>query len=287
MVFCLSPFSQQTERKMLYEKIKEAEAYIRSRTALVPRFGIVLGSGLGALAGDIEAEVAMDYGDIPHFPATTVQGHAGQLILGKLAGVPVVAMAGRFHYYEGHSLQAATFPVRVMKSLGAECLLLSNAAGSVNPAYGLGDLVFIEDHINLLPDNPLRGPNDERLGPRFPDMLHAYDRPMLDFAEGAAKANGIRAYRGVYAVMQGPNFETPAEYGYLHRIGADLAGMSTVPEVLVARHAGMKIFAMSMVTDLGYPLEAIRPISHEEVLRIAEAAAPKMRLIVRELVRNF
>ena len=272
---------------MLYDQIKQASAYIRSRTSLVPRFGIVLGSGLGQLAEDIEAEVVIDYQHIPHFPTSTVAGPSGRLILGHISGVAVVAMAGRFHYYEGYSLQQVTLPIRLMKELGATCLILSNAAGSVHPAHELGDIVFIKDHINLLPDNPLRGPNDSRLGVRFPDMLHAYDKSMLDFAVKVAKENNIPAHVGVYAAMPGPNFETPAEYHYLHTIGADLAGMSTVPEVLVGRHAGMRIFAASMVTDKGYPMEAIREISHQEVLEVSQKAAPNMRLVVREIVKKF
>ena len=272
---------------MLYDQIKAAEKYIRQRTSLVPQFGIVMGSGLGQLADDIEAEETIKYSDIPHFPVSTVVGHAGHLIFGKLSGVPVVAMAGRFHYYEGYSLQEVTLPIRVMKSLGAEKLILSNAAGSVNPTHQLGDLVFIKDHINLLPDNPLRGPNDERLGLRFPDMLHAYDKEMLHYAVKVAKENNIPAHTGVYIAMPGPNFETPAEYNFLHIIGGDLAGMSTVPEVLVGRHAGMKIFAASLVTDLGYPLENIREISHKEVLEVSNKAAPYMRLVVRKLVERF
>ncbi|HHM21724.1 MAG TPA: purine-nucleoside phosphorylase [Bacteroidetes bacterium] len=271
---------------MLYEKIKEAEKCIRRHTPLIPRFGIVMGSGLGELANDIEAGAIIDYKDIPHFPVSTVSGHAGQLILGQLAGVPVVAMAGRFHYYEGYSMQEVTLPIRVMKSLGATRLILSNAAGSVNPDHQLGDLVFIKDHINLMPDNPLRGPNDERLGIRFPDMLHAYNTEMLRAAIAIAKANNIRAHTGIYAALTGPNFETAAEYRFLHTIGADLAGMSTVPEVLVGRHAGMEIFAASLVTDKGYPLSELHTISHEEVLAVSEKAAPKMRLVVRELIRS-
>ena len=272
---------------MLYDRIKQATDFIRQRTSLVPRFGIVMGSGLGQLADDIEVETAIDYTAIPHFPVSTVSGHAGRLLLGQLSGVPVVAMAGRFHYYEGYSMQEVTLPIRVMKMLGASHLVLSNAAGSVNPVYELGDIVFISDHINLIPGNPLRGPNDERLGIRFPDMLHTYDQAMLDVGRAIARHRGINAHTGVYAAMPGPNFETPAEYNYLHIIGADLAGMSTVPEVLVGRHAGMKIFALSMVTDKGFPMEAIREISHEEVLSVSEKAAPNVRLVVRELVKQF
>jgi purine-nucleoside phosphorylase len=209
------------------------------------------------------------------------------LIFGKLSGAPVVAMAGRFHYYEGYTLKQATFPVRVMKALGVERLVVSNAAGSVNPSHQIGDLVIISDHINLLPDNPLRGPNDERLGVRFPDMLHTYDREMIELAECIAEEAGIRTYRGVYAALSGPNLETPAEYTYLHRIGADLAGMSTVPEVLVAKHAGLKIFAVSVVTDLGYPPEAIRETSVEDVIAAAGKASPKLRWIVKKMAEKY
>ncbi len=272
---------------MLYDQIKEAEQFIRQRTSVIPRFGIVLGSGLGRLVDDIDADEVIDYKAIPHFPVSTVEGHAGQLILGTLSGVPVVAMAGRFHYYEGYSLKEATLPIRVMKALGATHLLLSNAAGTVNPDHELGDIVFIKDHINLLPDNPLRGPNDKRLGVRFPDMLHTYDQGMLDYAVLVATENNIKAHVGIYAALSGPNYETPAEYNFLHIIGSDLAGMSTVPEVLVGRHAGMKIFAASMVTDKGFPKEAIREISHDDVLKVSAATEPYMRLVIRKLVERF
>lgn len=271
---------------MLYEKIMAAEKFIRTQTDMVPHFGIVLGTGLGQLAESIETEVAIDYSDIPNFPVSTVKGHAGKLIFGKLSGVPVVAMAGRFHYYEGYSLQEATLPIRVMKFLGATHLIVSNAAGSTNADYELGDIVFINDHINLLPDNPLRGPNDERLGVRFPDMLHAYDKEMIAFAKSVAEKNNIRTHEGVYVAMSGPNFETPAEYNFIHVIGGDLAGMSTVPEVIVGKHMGMKIFALSMVTDKGFPKEEIKEITHEDVLKIANTSAPKMQLVVEEVIRN-
>ncbi len=271
---------------MLYDEIYEAAHYIQQKTKVQPAWGLVLGSGLGGLADAIQDAQAIDYKDIPHFPVPTVEGHKGQLIFGKLAGVPVVAMAGRFHYYEGYSLQKVTFPIRVMKALGVGSLLVSNAAGSVNPAHEIGDLVFIKDHINLLPDNPLRGPNDERLGPRFPDMLHTYDKALLEQAMVIAKEQGFRAHTGVFAVMSGPNLETPAEYTFLHRIGADLAGMSTVPEVIVAKHAGMRISAVSVVTDLGYPPEAIRETTHEAVLEAANEAAHKLQFIVEKLISN-
>lgn len=269
---------------MLYDQIQEAVRYIRQRTAISPVIGIVLGTGLSGFTEEMEVEMAINYQDIPNFPVSTVKSHRGQLMFGKLEGIPVVAMAGRFHYYEGYTLQQVTFPIRVMKFLGVELLLLSSAVGSVNPAHQIGDLVFIRDHINLLPDNPLRGPNDERLGVRFPDMLHTYDKELIAQALSIARENSIPAHTGVLAVMQGPNLETPAEYDFLHRIGADLAGMSVVPEVLVARHSGMKIFAVSVVTDLGYPPGVIRETSVEDVIAAAGAAEPKLRKVVKSLV---
>lgn len=248
--------------------------------------GIVLGTGLSGLAQDIEVSEAIHYGEIPNFPVSTVQSHRGQLIFGKLAGVPVVVMAGRIHYYEGYSLQQVTLPVRVMKFLGANTIILSNAVGSVNPSHQIGDLVFLRDHINLLPDNPLRGPNDERLGVRFPDMLHTYDQKMIDSAVAIAKKQGIRAHTGVLATLAGPNLETPAEYAYLHHIGADLVGMSVVPEVLVARHSEMRIFAVSVVTDMGYPPEAIRETSVEDVIAVSNKTEPKLRMLVQQLLSD-
>jgi purine-nucleoside phosphorylase len=270
---------------MLYTHIQEAVEFIRQRTDLQPAAGIILGTGLGGLADEIEAGATIDYRDIPHFPESTVQSHRGKLIFGKLAGTPVVAMAGRFHYYEGYSMRQVTFPVRVMKALGVERLIVSNAAGSTNAGIEAGDLVFIKDHINLQPGNPLRGRNDERLGVRFPDLLHIYDREMLAQATAIAQANGIRAHEGVYAALPGPNLETPAEYHYLHTIGGDVVGMSTVPEVLVAKHAGMRIFVVSVVSNKCFPLEEIRETTVADVIAVVEKAEPGVALIVRELVR--
>ncbi len=257
---------------------------MRSKTNVKPKVGIILGSGLGGLVNDIEGAQSIGYQDIPHFPASTVKGHAGKLVFGELAGVTVMAMAGRFHYYEGYSMQQLTFPVRVMKALGVELLIVSNAAGSVNADIEAGDLMFIRDHINLQADNPLRGPNDERLGVRFPDMLHAYDPALLDQASAIAQANGIRAHRGVYVALQGPNLETPAEYEFMHRIGADVVGMSTVPEVIVARHAGMRVFAVSVVSNKSYPISTIKETSHEDVLEMVGKAAENLSLVVKELL---
>lgn len=270
---------------MLFDHIQEAAAFIRTKTSLQPRTGIVLGTGLSTLADDIEPEVVISYGEIPHFPVSTVQSHAGKLIFGKLAGKEVVAMAGRFHYYEGYSMQQITFPIRVFKALGVEILILSNAAGSTNSNIEAGDLVFIRDHINLQADNPLRGPNDERLGPRFPDMLHAYDPDLIWKALDLARKHGIPAHSGVYVALQGPNLETPAEYEFMHRIGADVVGMSTVPEVLVARHMDMKVFAVSVVSNKCYPLEEIRKTTVDDVIAMVQSVEPKVGMIVKELLK--
>jgi len=272
---------------MLYDQIQEAVRYIRTRTSFMPTTGIILGTGLGRLADDIEAAETIDYQHIPHFPTSTVQSHAGKLIFGKIAGANVVAMAGRFHYYEGYTMQQVTFPVRVMKALGVGRLIISNAAGSTNTGFEAGDLVFIKDHINLHPDNPLRGPNDERLGVRFPDLLHTYDREMLEKAAAIAGAHGIRAHQGVYVGLQGPNLETPAEYKFLHRIGGDVVGMSTVPEVLVAKHSDMKIFVVSVVSNKSYPIEEIKETTMEEVIATVSAVEPKVALLVKELIRDL
>lgn len=272
---------------MLYDHIQDAVRYLRNFTALQPETGVILGTGLSSLVRSIEVEVEVQYADIPHFPVSTVQSHAGKLIFGRISGTAVVAMAGRFHYYEGYSMQQVTFPVRVMKELGIRQIIISNAAGSTNADFEAGDLVFIRDHINLQPENPLRGPNDERLGPRFPDMLHTYDRDMLSKAVAIARRNGIRAHKGVYVALQGPNLETPAEYEYLHRIGGDVVGMSTVPEVLVARHSGLRVFVLSVVSNKSYPLEQIRETSLEEVVAVVQSAEPLVVTLVGELIREL
>jgi len=268
----------------VYEQVQEALQYIQQRTDAQPRFGIILGTGLSGLAEQIQASATFPYAEIPHFPASTVESHAGKLVFGQLNGHQVVAMAGRFHYYEGYSAQQITFPVRVMAALGVQRLIISNAAGSVNPEIEAGDIVFIRDHINLQPDNPLRGPNDERLGPRFPDMLKTYDRALNARGLEIAKQHGIRAHEGVYLCLQGPNLETPAEYHFAHTIGAELVGMSTVPEVLVARHAGLELLVMSVATNKCYPIEELTETTVEEVIAVAKRAEPKMRQIVEELL---
>ncbi len=273
--------------EMTYEQAQEATQYIAGRWPQAPRAGIILGTGLGVLAEDVEVEATLAYEAIPHFPRSTAPSHEGRLLCGRLAGVPVVVMQGRFHYYEGYSLAQVTFPVRVMKLLGAEILIASNACGSVRPEHEIGDIVVLRDHINLLPDNPLRGPNDERFGPRFPDMSEPYDRELAAQALAAAKRLGVRVHAGVYAVVSGPNLETPAEYVWLHRIGADLVGMSTVPEVLVARHMGMRTMALSVVTDRGYPPEVIREVTVEDVIAVASQAGKSMAAIVKEVLATL
>ena len=271
---------------MLYEQIQEALAYIRSRTDFKPTTGIILGTGLSQLADEIDAVAHIPYKDITHFPVSTVESHAGQLIQGHLAGTPVVAMAGRFHYYEGYTMQQVTFPIRVLKALGIGRILISNAAGSTNADIEAGDLVFIKDHINLLPDNPLRGSNDERLGVRFPDLVKTYDNKMMDRAIAIAKENNIPAHTGIYVSLPGPNLETPAEYNFLHRIGGDVVGMSTVPEVLVAKHAGLKVFVVSVVSNKCFPIETITETTLEEVIAVVNMASPRVALVVKGLLSD-
>jgi purine-nucleoside phosphorylase len=267
----------------LLQQIEAAAAHIRKAWAEKPEVGIILGSGLGNLAGEITDSKEIPYEQIPHFPTATVEGHKGRLVLGKMNGRPVIAMAGRFHFYEGFSMQQVTFPVRVMKALGIHTLLISNAAGGMNTAFNVGDLMIIRDHINLQPEHPLRGPNIAELGPRFPDMSEPYAKTLIAKAKEIAAANNIHVHTGVYVGVQGPTFETRAEYKYMHTIGGDAVGMSTVPEVIVAIHSGLKVFAMSVITDLGIREEE-NVITHEEVLEAANAAEPKLTLIFRELI---
>ncbi len=259
----------------LKRNISEAKAFISSKSKIKPKLGIILGTGLGALAKEIKVETTIPYRDIPHFPVSTVYGHEGRLILGVLGGKKVMAMQGRFHYYEGYSLQEVTFPVRVMKAMGVDTLVVSNACGGMNPQFSRGDIMVIEDHINLFGDNPLRGPNDESLGPRFPDMSEPYSRELIALAERVALEAGIKLQKGVYVGVQGPNLETRAEYRFLRGIGADVVGMSTVPETIVAVHSGMKVLGFSVVTDLCLP-DALKPASHIEIVKTASQAEPKL-----------
>lgn len=269
----------------MLKKIKETASYLRNRIQILPKVGIVLGTGLGELATQITDRQEIPYQDIPNFPVSTVEGHSGKLIIGKLGGVLVLAMQGRFHYYEGYSMKEVTFPVRVMKELGVETLLLSNAAGGMNPEFEIGELMIIRDHINLFPEHPLRGRNYDELGVRFPDMSQPYDATLREKAKAIAARHGIRVKEGVYVGTQGPSFETPAEYKFFSVIGGDAVGMSTVPEVIVAVHAGIKVFAMSIITDLGVPGKIVE-VSHEEVQRIANKVQPYMTQIMTELIQN-
>lgn len=267
----------------LYEKIQEAQQAIRSQWVGQPRVGIILGTGLGGLAEDITTEATLPYEQIPHFPKSTVTSHTGQLVCGKLAGKTVVAMEGRFHFYEGYTLQQITFPVRVMKALGCEALVVSNACGGMNPQYGKGDIMVIEDHINLMGDNPLIGKNDDRLGPRFPDMCHPYDQELIALTQRVALNEKVVCHKGVYVAVPGPNLETRAEYRFLRGIGADVVGMSTVPEVIVGVHCGLRNLGLSVVTDMCLP-DALHPVALEEILATAAAAEKKLRVLVRNVV---
>lgn len=271
----------------LYNQIQEAVAFIRQHTDFQPHTGIILGTGLGNFAQKIDKVCEIDYKDIPHFPVSTVESHQGKLILGYVENQPVVCMAGRFHYYEGYSMQQVTFPIRVLKFLGITQLWITNVSGGTNPNYEAGDLVFVKDHINMQPDNPLRGQNDERLGRRFPDMLKTYDKALNIRALEICDKHNFRAHEGVYLALQGPNLETPAEYNYIHRIGADLVGMSTVPEVLVAKHSDLKVFVVSIVSNKCFPIEEITETTLEEVIAVASVAAEKMETVIVELLKDL
>ena len=270
----------------LRRHIDETVRFIRTKTSATPAIGIILGTGLGGLVQEIEKETVIDYSEIPHFPVSTVESHHGKLIFGTLAGKKVVAMQGRFHYYEGYGMKQITFPVRVMKFLGVGTLLISNAAGALNQSYARGDVMLMSDHINLLGDNPLIGPNDDTLGPRFPDMSEPYSEELITKAEAIARELGIKVQKGVYVAMQGPNLETRAEYRFLRTIGADAVGMSTIPENIVAVHMGMKVFGVSIITDECFP-DTLKPITLEEVIAVANKAEPKMTAIMKELVKRM
>jgi len=264
-------------------KIAEATSFIQQQHHVQPTFGIILGTGLGSLVNEVKIDQSIDYKDIPHFPVSTVESHSGRLIFGKLGNAKVVVMHGRFHYYEGYSMKEVTFPVRVMKNLGITKLFVSNAAGSLNPAYELSDLMVINDHINLQPDSPLRGANLDPMGPRFPDMSDAYDRELIGQAMEIAANLRIPCHQGVYVSVPGPSLETVAEYKYLRVIGGDAVGMSTVPENLVARHMGLPCFAVSVITDLGVPGK-IKKINIDDVIAAAKAAEPGMTRLIKELI---
>lgn len=277
--------AREDDMSELYERIQEATAAVQAKWKGRPRVGIILGTGLGGLVEEIETEAALNYDDIPHFPQSTSPTHAGRLVCGRLAGKSVVAMEGRFHFYEGYSLQQITLPVRVMKALGCEVLLVSNACGGMNPQFRKGDLMMIEDHINLIGDNPLIGKNDDRLGPCFPDMCYPYDRELLALARRIALEEKIVLHQGVFVAVPGPNLETRAEYRFLRGIGADVVGMSTVPEILVGVHGGMRNVGISVITDICLP-DALEPVNLTDIIAAANAAEKKMRVLVRRLVRE-
>ena len=264
----------------LHEKIEDAVAEIKKHWDKTPHAGVILGTGLGSLVKEIEVEVTIDYGDIPHFPSSTAISHAGRLVCGTLAGLPIVAMEGRMHMYEGYPLKMITLPVRVMKALGAELLVVSNACGGMNPNYRCGDIMIIEDHINLMGDNPLIGINDDRLGPRFPDMCEPYQQPLVDRALAIARKEDIVAHKGVFVAVAGPNLETRAEYRFLRTIGADVVGMSTVPEVIVAVHCGLRVVGFSIIPDMCLP-DALKPANVEEIIAVANGAEPHLTTLVK------
>jgi purine-nucleoside phosphorylase len=267
-------------------KRDEAVQFIKDETDFQPEYLLILGTGLGQLADEIETEHIISYSDIPHFPVSTVESHAGKLIFGKLGGKDVVAMQGRFHYYEGYTMQQIAFPVRVAKAVGAQSLLVSNACGGLNPNFSRGDIMLITDHINFLGDNPLIGPNDDELGPRFPDMSEPYTERLLELAENVALEHSIKMHQGVYLAISGPMLETKAEYRYMRQLGADVVGMSTVPEVISAVHMGMDVLGISVITDECFP-DALEPVDIEDVLSAAAMAEPKMTQVIINVLERL
>jgi len=268
----------------LLDQINQSIKFIRSKTSIAPEAAIVLGSGLGEVVNDLKTETAISYSEIPNFPVSTVAGHTGKLLFGIWNEKKVVVMSGRFHYYEGYTLQQVTFPLRVMKQLGAQTIFITNASGGLNPEMKVGELMIVTDHINLNSDHPLRGKNEEQFGPRFPDQHEVYDRQLIEKAEEIASNNKIVVRRGVYVGVTGPTFETPAEYRYLRIIGGDAVGMSTVPEVIVANHMGMRIFCVAVITDEGNS-PVPQKVSHDDVVKAAHETGPKMMLLLSELLR--
>lgn len=270
----------------MWNKVQESVKYLQEKGILTPAYGIVLGTGLGNLANEIKVPIRIPYEEIPHFPVSTVKGHQGELIFGELGGKMVLAMRGRFHYYEGYDIQQVVFPIRVMKYLGIERLIVSNASGGVNPTFSVGDIMLITDHINFMPEHPLRGTNDERFGPRFVDMHEAYSLEMLSTMEKIAINMNIPVQKGVYLALQGPTFETPSEYRMVKLVGADTVGMSTVPEVIIAKHMGMTCVGISVITDLGVEGHIVE-VSHEEVQEVAKVAEKSVCKLVTEFVSKF
>ena len=270
----------------LFDQIQEAMKLLQSRWNGKPRVGIILGTGLGGLAEEIQNALRIPYDEIPHFPISTVETHAGRLVCGTLAGESVMAMEGRFHFYEGYTLKQITFPVRVMRAMGCDILIVSNACGGMNPQWAKGDIMLIEDHINLLTDNPLIGRNDDRLGVRFPDMCFPYDRGLIELAQKIALQEKIACHKGVFVAVAGPNLETRAEYRFLRRIGADVVGMSTVPEVIVGVHSSMRVLGLSVITDMCLP-DALEPVYLPDIIATANAAEKNLRVLVRRVVADL
>ncbi|MEC4003875.1 purine-nucleoside phosphorylase [Flavobacterium sp. SUN052] len=270
----------------MWEQVQETVNYIKEKTGFAPEYGVILGSGLGSFTNDIQVEFTLPYNEIPNFPVVTVEGHKGALVFGTIGDKKVVAMQGRFHFYEGYDMKQVTFPVRVMKYLGITKLIVSNASGGVNPAYEVGSIVLIKDHINMLPEHPLRGKNDDRFGPRFVNMSEPYSLKMIAKTKEIAKAANIEVKDGIYMGLQGPTFETLSEYRMVKILGADCVGMSTVPEVIVARHMELETFGISVITDMGDE-ENIEEVNHAEVLKAAEKAEPSVRLLIKELIKQY
>ncbi len=270
----------------MWEQVQETVNFIKSKTGFSPEYGVILGSGLGSFTDDIAVEFTLPYAEIPNFPIVTVEGHKGALVFGTIGAKKVVAMQGRFHFYEGYSMKEVTFPVRVMKFLGVSKLIVSNASGGVNASYKVGSIVLLKDHINMMPEHPLRGKNDERFGPRFVNMSEPFSRKMILKAKEVAAKLEIEVQDGVYLGLQGPTFETLSEYKMVKTLGADCVGMSTVPEVIVARHMNLETFGISVITDMGNE-ESIHTITHEEVLQAANEAEPKVRKLIKELIVSY
>lgn len=270
----------------MWEQVQQTVKYIQDKTGFTPEYGVILGSGLGSFTDDIQIEHSLPYHEIPNFPVSTVEGHKGALVFGTIGAKKVVAMQGRFHYYEGYSMKEVTFPVRVMKYLGVNKLIVSNASGGVKNSYKVGSIVLIKDHVNMMPEHPLRGKNDERFGPRFVNMSEPYSRKMIAKAEELASQLGIEVQHGVYLGLQGPTFETMSEYRMVKALGCDCVGMSTVPEVIVARHMELETFGISVITDMGNE-DSIESITHAEVLEAAKAAEPHVRDLIKELIKSY
>lgn len=276
------------DKDVFYKNIAQSANYINKQIAgQSPKIAIMMGTGLSSIVDELENPVSIDYGTIPHFPQSTVQSHRGKLVFGHLSGVEVIILAGRWHYYEGYSTKELTFPIRVIKKLGIETVLFTNVSGSVNASYEAGDLVIIKDHINFIPDHPLRGQNDTRLGPRFPDMLNTYDKNIRNKIKTVGKELNYTIHEGVYFSLQGPSLETPAEYNFIHKVGGDMVGMSTVPEVIVAKHADLKIGAISIISNVCYPPDKITETTIESVIEIAHQASQKLNKVLLKLIENL